>query len=196
MQPTPRQLLYPRTSLGKTGLMRRPLHRAPTFTPRRPKYPTSKPVSIFVPRLIRFVCKRFGFSNVDLVLRWTEIVGKELGRYTRPKRIKWPRGKDSVVLVEGTDALTKEKTRLEVWVAPEKALDVEYGRATIIERINRYFGYRAITELVVVADPLTNYEVAKPRPRMPDLAADASLDPLAAALKNYELAFNWRNRNV
>jgi hypothetical protein len=174
--------------------MRRPLPRTPAFVPRRPKYSSSKPVGIFVPKLIRGVCKRFGFNNVDLVLRWSEIVGKEVGQYTRPKRIKWPRGKDSIVLMDGTEAPTRERTRLEVWVTPGKALNVEYGRAAIIERINGYFGYRAITELAVICDPLLVYETVQPRPRMP-VPADAGvpLDPLTAALKNYELAFRWHH---
>ena len=73
-----------------------------------------------------------------------------------------------------------------VGAAPARALEVEYAKRDIIERVNRYLGYRAATELTATPDysvppeeePTRRREPAKASPRT---GADAG-DPLKAAL--------------
>ena len=57
-----------------------PLRRSTTF----------RPVGIFVPKLVSETCRRRGFINVDIVLRWRDIVGRALARHTWPMRLEWP----------------------------------------------------------------------------------------------------------
>ena len=57
----------------------------------RPLRSASKRVGTFVPALVREAFRRRGFNNIDIVLRWREIVGPELADQTWPLRIEWPR---------------------------------------------------------------------------------------------------------
>jgi hypothetical protein len=83
-------------------------------------------------------------------------------------------------------------------VDPARALDVEYRARQIIDRINAYFGYRAVETLKIVQAPLPKTQVSKSSPApsserpfpaqqqtasAPALPAD---DPLAAALARME----------
>ncbi|MBO0764162.1 MAG: DUF721 domain-containing protein [Hyphomicrobiaceae bacterium] len=149
---------------------------------------SSKPVGSFVPALVREACRRRGFSNIDIVLRWREIVGPALAEKTWPLRIEWPRRQEAVLRPDGTAAPGAQRTRLVVGAAPACALDVEYAKGDIVERVNRYLGYRATTELVAAPD----YTVAPEPDRKTNAAAPAALrnlpptadddDPLKAAL--------------
>ena len=63
---------------------------------------------------------------------------------------------------------------------PARALDIEYRGHEIIERINRYFGYRAVETLKIVQAPLTRKaDAVKPSPALLNPAFPAPL-PLKA----------------
>jgi hypothetical protein len=139
---------------------------------------------VFVPQLVRESCRRRGFVNVDIVLRWREIVGDRLARETWPLRIEWPRRQETVLRPDGTEAPGTHRTRLVVGSAPARALDVEYAKGAIIDRVNGYLGYRAATELAAAPDYGAASEPGG-RPAAasePAPAAAAPSDPLRAAL--------------
>jgi hypothetical protein len=157
---------------------------------------SSKPVGSFVPALVREACRRRGFSNIDIVLRWREIVGPALAEETWPLRIDWPRRQEAVLRPDGTAEPGAQRTRLVVGSAPSRALDVEYAKRDIVERVNRYLGYRAASELAAVPDYTLAAErqggnepaaAAPPTLRDDAPASDgaphaAAVDPLKAAL--------------
>jgi hypothetical protein len=101
---------------------------------------------------MREACRNRGFSNIDIVLRWHEIVGPELARHTWPLRIDWPRRQEAQLRPDGTVEPGGQRTRLVVGAAPARVLDVEYAKRDIVERVNRYLGYRAATELAATPD--------------------------------------------
>jgi hypothetical protein len=143
-----------------------------------------KPVGALVPKLVREACRRRGFVNIDIVLRWREIVGEALARETWPVRIDWPRRQEAVLRPDGTEAPGAHRTRLVVGATPARALDVEYAKRAIIDRLNGYLGYRAATELAAAPD----YSVAPEGPRRPAAGVAAAgpevaADPLSAALE-------------
>src|SRR5262245_30009214 len=112
----------------------------------------SKRVGAFVPALVREAFRRRGFNNIEIVLRWREIVGPELAEDTCPVRIDWPRRREDMLRPDGTADAGGQRTRLVVAAAPARALDVEYAKRDIVERVNRYLGYRAATELTAAPD--------------------------------------------
>ncbi|QIL01791.1 DUF721 domain-containing protein [Sphingomonas sinipercae] len=75
--------------------------------------------------------KRFGFVQSSIVSRWSEIVGERYARVSSPESIRFPAGKKSAgvltLLVQGAHAPLMQH------LAP-----------TIIERVNRFFGYSAV----------------------------------------------------
>jgi hypothetical protein len=143
-----------------------------------------------VPALVREALRRRGFSNIDIVLRWREIVGPELAEHTWPLRIEWPRRQEAVLRPDGTAEPGGQRTRLVVGAAPARALDVEYARRDIVDRVNRYLGYRATTELAAAPDYSVVAEVVRKHDRPTPVAAPGGAgpqpaedgDPLKAAL--------------
>jgi hypothetical protein len=147
----------------------------------------SKRVGTFVPALVREAFRRRGFNNVDVVLRWREIVGPELADETWPLRIEWPRRQEEALRPDGTAVPGgQQRTRLVVGAAPARALNVEYAKREIVERVNRYLGYRAATDLTAAPDYSVPPAPVRKRDRQPVAetppAAAAEGDPLKAAL--------------
>src|SRR5262245_57279925 len=107
---------------------------------------SSKRVGTFVPSLVREACRRRGFNNIDIVLRWREIVGPALAEQTWPLRIEWPRRQEAVLRPDGTAEPGGQRTRLVVGAAPARALDVEYAKRDIVGGDKRCLGYSDGTE--------------------------------------------------
>lgn len=142
-----------------------------------------------MPSLTRKAFEKHGFAAATLITDWREIAGAALASYTLPERLKWPRlpgtGASGTEPDEGRPGAT-----LVLRVDPARALDVEYRARQIIERINAYFGYRAVSEIRLIQAPLPQDEQAPRRNRHPSTEkapVDAKgADPLVAALKRLE----------
>jgi hypothetical protein len=160
-------------------------HRVVESAAQRGKPATAKAVGRFVPQLVREALRRRGFNNIDIVLRWREIVGPALAGETWPVRIEWPRRQETVLRPDGTAEPGSQRTRLVVAASPARTLDVEYAKRDIVERVNRYLGYRATTELTATPDYAAAPEAPRKRSAAPaPQAGEAALgdDPLKAAL--------------
>lgn len=138
--------------------------RTPVFGP--------KSVGSFVPRLTRQAFEKYGFSAAALITDWETIVGPSLATYTAPERLKWPKGVSS-------DAETGEATErgrpgatLILGVDPGRALDVQYRGEQIIQRINAYFGYRAVAELRILQLPAGSFAGSRSAPLAPTRPAE------------------------
>lgn len=122
------------------------------------KINVGKSVGSFVPKLAQKSFEKYGFSTVALLTDWAVIVGGELAQFTRPDKLKWPRmvssARDVEAGCEGRPGAT-----LVLQVEPARALDVEYGASQIVERINSYFGYRAVACVKIVQMPLGGREM-------------------------------------
>lgn len=147
-------------------------------------YVSAKAVGSFVPKLTQKAFEKYGFSTATLLTEWTAIAGAEVAQVTAPERVKWPRGQESYGEA-GEAPAERGGATLVLRVDPSRALDVEYKTAQIIDRINRYFGYRAISALRLLQAPVTPRVVAA-RPRAPVAAIPAGADPLTAALARFE----------
>ena len=118
----------------------------------RGRNPAGKAVGAFVPSLTRKVFENFGFSTASLITEWARIAGNDLAQWTMPERVKWPPPADSPEAA--ADAGPRRGATLVLRVDPARALDVEYRTRQIVERINAYFGYRAVTDLRILQAPL------------------------------------------
>ncbi len=128
----------------------------------------AKSVGAFVPKVTAAVFQKFGFHSAEIMASWGTIVGAELARLTRPESIKWPRGGKTPVDAAEDEGRTAGATLI-VATDPAFALEVSYRHKEIIDRINRYFGYRAIAQIKV-------HQV----PRLQDPAAAKTLTPAPA----------------
>lgn len=137
---------------------RRHLALPPRTEPRFAAPPTARFVAVkavgsFVPTLTRKAFEKFGFSTAALITEWERIVGAELAAYTTPDKLKWPRIPDTAF----EDESERRGATLTLRVDPARALDVEYRSRQILERINSYFGYRAIETVRLVQAPLSQH---------------------------------------
>jgi len=105
--------------------------------------------------------RRFGFVQHSIVTRWDEIVGPRYACVTAPESIRFPHGR-------------KSQGVLNLVVEGAHAAMLQHVVPTIIERVNRFFGYSAIERVA-----FRQGRVAPPPVRA---AAPAARAPLPAEL--------------
>lgn len=110
-------------------------------------------IASLIPRITEKSFEKHGFAAASLIMDWPAIVGSALARLTRPLQLKWPRRIDKRTEAAAED-VGRPGATLVLQVDPAAALDVEYQAAQIKDRINTYFGYRAVADLKLVQEPL------------------------------------------
>ncbi len=143
------------------------------LAPQKRAYVPARAVGSFVPKLTRKAFEKYGFSAATLLTDWATIVGRELAGFTAPERLKWPRGVGIRDDVEA-GAEGRPGAVLVLRVDPARALDVEYKGRQLLERINGYFGYRAIAELRLLQAPLAKRAAPKIAPAAPPPPCEAA----------------------
>jgi hypothetical protein len=99
-----------------------------------PRRGYARPCGELVGEIAGTTFKRFGFVQGAVVSRWAEIVGERYARVSTPESIRFPAGKKA----GGTLTL-----RVEGAHAPL----MQHLGPLIIERVNRFFGYEAVSKL-------------------------------------------------
>ncbi len=81
--------------------------------------------------------KKYGFINSDIITNWAEIAGENLATALTPVKISFPVGmrKDGTLYVKIKNASLSSV--------------VQYQFPTIIDRVNTYFGYNAISSVKI-----------------------------------------------
>jgi len=97
-----------------------------------------------LPRGIKGILKKSGYSYSEIISKWNSLVGKEISKYSFPKSIKVTRGSSKKILV--------------VMVKRGNELILEYSKEDIMKKINSYFGYELINEIKLIT---TNSEIKK-----------------------------------
>lgn len=114
-----------------------------------------KAVGSFLPSLTAQAFKKFGFSTAQLIMEWPAIAGRELAARSLPERLKWPPRREAEADAgEAEPARGRRGATLLLRVDGAHALDIDYQRQQILDRVNAYFGYRAVSELRLVQAPL------------------------------------------
>lgn len=100
----------------------------------RPRGGDARPVSELVPQIGRAAFRRFGFVQSSVVTRWPEIVGETHAKVCTPESIRFPPG-------EKSDGI------MQLVVLPAHAPLIQHVIPEIIERVNRFFGYKAVVRV-------------------------------------------------
>ena len=115
----------------------------------------SRPVADLLQAAGGAAFRRFGFVQSSIVSRWHEIVGPRYAAVSSPESIRFPPGRKSggvlTLVVEGAHAPVMQH------VAP-----------SIIERINRFFGYPAV-ERLSFRQGIVQAQKARRKPQAPSL---------------------------
>lgn len=110
---------------------------AKTATPwQRPRGAGVRAIGELTPAVGRTAFRRFGFVQSSVVTRWGEIVGPIHAQHCQPESIRFPPG-------EKADGI------LQLVVAPGHATLIQHVTEEIIERVNRFFGYRAVARIKI-----------------------------------------------
>ena len=124
-----------------------------------------KLLSQIVGKTIADAFARQGFASTGLVTHWPEIVGADIADHAEPMRMIWPRR------VHEDDP---EPATLVLRVEGPVALEIQHLSGVIIEKVNRFFGWRAVGRIQIRQAPLARRKV-KAAPKGPDPAVVARL---------------------
>jgi hypothetical protein len=125
----------------------------------------ARPLADLVRSTLADTFARQGFASTELVTHWNDIVGADIAVYCEPLRLKWPRGGD-------VDA--PEPATLVLRVEGPVAVEIQHLSPVILERVNRFFGWRAVGRLALRQAPLARRPAPPVRPE-PDPQAAAQI---------------------
>ena len=112
-------------------------------------------------RITRPAFEHYGFAHGDLVAQWAAIAGDDVAALCSPERMVWPRGRDK-------QQRQSEGATLTVRAYQGAGLALSYQVTAIMDRINGFFGYQAVTNLKIVQgtrtknSPSATGDIAKP----------------------------------
>ena len=140
-------------------------------------------VGRLIDRVIAKPLRRNGFAHSEVLTRWSAIVGAELAAVSCPEKLSFTPHN------QGTGVLS-------IRVASAAALEFQHRQSEIIERVNSYFGFRAVKRLRLVQAPLPTFahqnviapvRTIAPKPSTPSSQTRAvENDDLRAALDRLE----------
>jgi hypothetical protein len=122
----------------------------------RPRGQGVRPIGDLMPEIGRTAFRRFGFVQSSVVTRWPEIVGPAHARVCSPEAIRFPPGE-------------KAEGILQLVVVPAHAPLIQQVIPEIIERVNRFFGYKAVARVKLRQGAVTPAQADKPAKPPPSL---------------------------
>ncbi len=156
----------------------------PVAEPFRVNKPRSaRPLADLIGPTLTAAFRRHGFASTEIVTHWEDIVGPEIAAHCEPIKITWPRKPD-------LDAEAPEPATLVLRCQGPAAIEIQHLAGVIVERVNRFLGWRAIDRLALRQAPLARRARPQPPPRIDAAAArrmaermtDIADDDLRAAL--------------
>ena len=144
-----------------------------------------RPFSSSIPKTLKKYLKKGGYNYSSIVDNWTKMVSKKISDSCYPITVKM-----SKEMKDGTLVLN---------VLHGKELEIEYAKKEIIDKINSFFGYNCINQIILK----TVQEKIKTRknkfPKIKDLSKinqnieKVNNDELKSSLNNLLKAYNEKN---
>ncbi len=124
----------------------------------------NKPKRAFIPQSIGDAVKKINrnftskFGKLEFIIHsnWSKIVGSYFIEFSEPKNIT------RVPDYDNDFGETIYKNYLNVSVAPAAAIEFQHFKDTVIEKINSYFGYKAIMDLRIHQNYISKSYISKP----------------------------------
>ena len=98
-----------------------------------------KKIGKSLPKIINRDIKRKNFIQFSLLNNWESIVGKKISKFCKPDKIIFSHTKN----INGTVFLKTIRGR---------SLEIEFQSEEIIEKLNQYFGYKAINKISIIQE--------------------------------------------
>lgn len=140
----------------------------------KPRRGGAQAISALVSPLAGKALKRHGFTQTTLIERWPEVAGPVMAQASLPLKLGFSPG-------------ARDGGTLTLLVEPAMATRLQHGGDLLIERVNGFFGYAAVSRLKLVqgaVPALATLRRAAPPPRRtpPPEVARLPEGPLKAAL--------------
>ena len=127
-----------------------------------------------LPRIAKPILGKHGIGEAQLISEWPAIIGAELAQHCWPVKLSFRRGDRR----DGT---------LKLRVAPAVAVEIQHREPVLIERINGYFGFRAVARLAIVQGTAPVALQIPPAARPLGAAERQALDRRLAGIADPEL---------
>jgi hypothetical protein len=142
---------------------------------------SARPLADLVGPALTAAFKRHGFASTEIVTHWDDIIGAEIAAHCEPIKITWPRR---------NDAEEPEPATLVLRCQGPAAIEIQHLAGVIVERVNRFLGWRAIERIALRQAPLARRAKPQPPPaidaaearRIAGQMTDSADDDLRAAL--------------
>lgn len=144
----------------------------------KPGKSPAKPLATLLGGVFADVYARQGFAARELVTRWAEIAGADIARFSEPLKIQWPPP------VEGQP---QEPATLVLRVEGPMALEIQHMSDIILQRVNRFFGWNAVSRLALRQAPLSRPAAARKPPTPPSPEAVAQVAGTLGAIADEDL---------
>ena len=143
-----------------------------------------RPFSSSIPKTLKKHLRKGGYNYSNIVDNWTKMVSKKIADACYPITVKM--GKE---MREGTLVLN---------VIHGKEIEVEYEKNEIMDKINSFFGYKCISNVVlkIVQDtvkPKKSLTKIKNFSKIEDKMSKVNDETLKSSLNNFLKAFNEKN---
>ena len=114
----------------------------------------AKAIGAYVARMLDPIARARGFAISSLLSEWPAVVGDELASFTAPDKLVWPRRTEYREAASPQSAWRNDGAILVLKVDGPRAIELQHRSEQILERVNMYFGYRAIAQLRFLQGPL------------------------------------------
>ncbi len=132
------------------------------------------PIAAVAARVAAPLLKKRGLAEARMLTEWSAIAGAGTAERSMPERLVRPRhGGDGGVL--------------HLRVSGAWALEFQHAAPHLIERINTYFGYKAVGSIRMIQAPLPRLRRRAPEPKPLPPADEAQLAALTGKIDDPEL---------
>ena len=94
-----------------------------------------RPLSNVLPKKVKKILQKKGYNFSNIVDNWGKIVGRSFSDVCYPKKI--------------LNGKKMKNSKLVLNVVHGKEIEVEYSKKDIIEKINAFFGYKFISQIIL-----------------------------------------------
>ncbi|MGH6865016.1 MAG: DUF721 domain-containing protein [Methyloceanibacter sp.] len=141
----------------------------------------ARAIGSFAAKALDPAARARGFATTSLLTDWPAIVGRELAQFTMPDKVVWPRRREESETGDAKKGRRGDGAVLVLRVDGPRAIEVQHRSGQILERVNTYFGYRAVTEMRLLQAPVVR--AAKRGSRRP-MPAPADALPAHAGIED------------
>ncbi len=143
-----------------------------------------RPFSSSIPKTLKKHLRKGGYNYSNIVDNWTKMVSKKISNACYPINVKMGNEMKSGTLVLN--------------VIHGKELEIEYGKNEIMDKINSFFGYKCISNIILKIvqnsiKPKKNIQKIKNFSKIEDKMKKIKDDNLKSSLNNFLKAYNERD---